>query len=147
MRNSPLWKAPQFRLLSVFSSISLLTVTEEALDVCWCVCVRVWVWHHIPKRADRRCATHLRNFPKTAGLLPVHSLTLNQPQSAACLLKCLQPCQCVRVCVCVWLFIIFVVSLCDCLQKPFSQFCFLLLQNVFMIKHGEVSIPFFFHCF
>ena len=117
MRNCSLWNAAQFKHLSVLSPISSLLSQR-------CVCVRVCASMHVcvcygaswPRKADRRCATHLSNFPKTVGLLPVHSLTLNQPQSATYLLKCLEP----RLRVCVWLFICLFVSLCDCLQKPFS---------------------------
>lgn len=72
-------------------------VTQEA--VCVCVCV---TGNFSPKKADSRCASHLPNFPQTAGLLPVRSLLLNQPQSATCSLSCLQPAcahvSCVRAC-------------------------------------------------
>lgn len=57
-----------------------------------CVCVRACGCYRAsrPRKADKQCATHLGNFPQTVGLLPVHSLTLNQPQSATYSIKCLQ---------------------------------------------------------
>lgn len=105
-------------------------VTKKALHVCVRACVRYGA--SCPRKADRRCATHIGNFSKTVGLLPVHSFTLNQPQSATYLRKCLQPRLC--VCQCVWLFIcLFVVSLCDCFQKPFFPIQLPIVEKSFMI--------------
>lgn len=62
-----------------------------------CVCLHYGRVSH-PRKADGRCATQLGNFPpKTVGLLPVHLLRLNQPQSATYFLKCLQSWLTVRV--------------------------------------------------
>ena len=72
-------------------SVSQCNVPWSCRDMTVCVCVCVWVWVCVgvcvfvvpEKKADRRRATHSVKFPKTVGPLPAHSLTLNQPQSAA----------------------------------------------------------------
>lgn len=114
--------------LSISSLISQKKLCNACSCGCVCVCLHYGRVSH-PRKADGRCATQLGNFPpKTVGLLPVHLLRLNQPQSATYFLKCLQSWLTVRVTlsVCVNAFIcLFVVSLCHCLQMLFP-FSFLL---------------------
>lgn len=83
-----------FYLLSLLSPPFYNRGSTACVSVCVhaCVYVRVRECYRAsrPRKADRQCATHLGNFPKTVGLLPMHSLTLNQLQSATYLIKCLQ---------------------------------------------------------
>lgn len=122
MKNEELFTLKCSTIQAFICSLPYLLPPVTALRVCVCVCIYVCVCYGAswPRKADRRCATHLSNFPKTVGLLPVHSLTLNQPQSATYLLKCLEPrlCVCVAVCVCV----------CGCLSV------FLLFHYVIVFK-------------
>lgn len=145
--NCSLWNAPQSRLLSILSLISCFSSILSQKKHCTCVFVCALQSISSPKqKADRRCASHLRNFPKTAGLLPVHSLTLNQPQSATYSLKCLQPVwvrTCVCVCGCSSDFLLFAYAM--VFKILFLRLGFLFQQSLLMIKHGEILIHFF-HC-
>lgn len=88
----------------------LPTVTEESLCVSACVCYRAS--RH--RKADRQRATHLGNFPKNSWPL-ASARTHAQSASISNRLAKVSATQTVRL-----FRRLFVVSLCDCLQKPFS---------------------------
>lgn len=120
-------------------------LTEEALQcmfmrVCVCVCLHYGRVSH-PRKADGRCATQLGNFPpKTVGLLPVHLLRLNQPQSATYFLKCLQSWLTVRVTLSVCVF-----DVCECLYLSFCCLIMSLSSNAFPLQFLTVAKPFHDH--
>lgn len=105
-----------------------------------CVCLHYGRVSH-PRKADGRCATQLGNFPpKTVGLLPVHLLRLNQPQSATYFLKCLQSWLTVRVTLSVCVF-----DVCECLYLSFCCLIMSLSSNAFPLRFLTVAKPFHDH--
>lgn len=78
--------------------------------------------------------------PKTVGLLPVHLLRLNQPQSATYFLKCLQSWLTVRVTLSVCVF-----DVCECLYLSFCCLIMSLSSNAFPLQFLTVAKPFHDH--
>lgn len=126
--------------LSISSLISQKKLCNACSCGCVCVCLHYGRVSH-PRKADGRCATQLGNFPpKTVGLLPVHLLRLNQPQSATYFLKCLQSWLTVRVTLSVCVF-----DVCECLYLSFCCLIMSLSSNAFPLQFLTVAKPFHDH--
>lgn len=126
--------------LSISSLISQKKLCNACSCGCVCVCLHYGRVSH-PRKADGLCATQLGNFPpKTVGLLPVHLLRLNQPQSATYFLKCLQSWLTVRVTLSVCVF-----DVCECLYLSFCCLIMSLSSNAFPLQFLTVAKPFHDH--
>lgn len=126
--------------LSISSLISQKKLCNACSCGCVCVCLHYGRVSH-PRKADGQCATQLGNFPpKTVGLLPVHLLRLNQPQSATYFLKCLQSWLTVRVTLSVCVF-----DVCECLYLSFCCLIMSLSSNAFPLQFLTVAKPFHDH--
>lgn len=126
--------------LSISSLISQKKLCNACSCGCVCVCLHYGRVSH-PRKADGRCATQLGHFPpKTVGLLPVHLLRLNQPQSATYFLKCLQSWLTVRVTLSVCVF-----DVCECLYLSFCCLIMSLSSNAFPLQFLTVAKPFHDH--
>lgn len=126
--------------LSISSLISQKKLCNACSCGCVCVCLHYGRVSH-PRKADGRCAIQLGNFPpKTVGLLPVHLLRLNQPQSATYFLKCLQSWLTVRVTLSVCVF-----DVCECLYLSFCCLIMSLSSNAFPLQFLTVAKPFHDH--
>lgn len=119
-------------------------LTEEALQCMFMrVCVSVYITGGflIPEKLTGDVPLSLViSPPKTVGLLPVHLLRLNQPQSATYFLKCLQSWLTVRVTLSVCVF-----DVCECLYLSFCCLIMSLSSNAFPLQFLTVAKPFHDH--
>lgn len=126
-------------------SISSLISQKKLCNACSCGCVCVSVYitggFLIPEKLTGDVPLSLViSPPKTVGLLPVHLLRLNQPQSATYFLKCLQSWLTVRVTLSVCVF-----DVCECLYLSFCCLIMSLSSNAFPLQFLTVAKPFHDH--